>query len=84
MLINCLIYAVALYRRRKPPKGTRRRRYLTLRRSDHVWWLPHVLYAELRRGRWRFISYKPIKPVACPAPFFAGQVCWGDAWRDHD
>jgi hypothetical protein len=76
-MTNCLFYAVALFWRRR---GTGNRRYLAIRRSDSGNF-PHFLYAELRRGRWRVISYKPIFPHhrMCPPLLFAGRARWGDA-----
>lgn len=70
---NCLFWALALYLRRK------RVGYVLVRRSR---WgrFPHFLYGEVRRGRWRIVSYVPVQPrhKECPPPVFAGRVKWGD------
>lgn len=79
MRSNCLVWAVAMWWRRRP----RRRRYLTWRWSD--WgWFPHVLYAELRHGRTRLVSYKPRDPRRrwIPPLLFDGVVRWGDPAPD--
>lgn len=75
-MTNCLFFAVALFWRRR---GTGNRRYLAIRWSDSGRF-PHFLYAELRRGQWRVISYKPISPSprTCPPMIFRGRACWGD------
>lgn len=82
---NCLFFCLALYLRRYA-KG--RRQYILTRKSDSGMF-PHFLYVELRRGRFRVISYKPINPITrtCPPLIFAGAVRWGDAANhesDHD
>lgn len=72
---NCIVFAVRLWWRR----GRAHRGYIVLRRSD---WgpFPHVLYAEIRRGRVRLVSYKPASPEKrkMPPPCFEGRVRWGD------
>jgi hypothetical protein len=80
-MTNCLFFAIALYLRRR---GTANRRYLVARWSDSGPF-PHFLYGELRRGRARLISYKPLDPhdKTCPPPVFRGRVCWGDAPIKH-
>lgn len=77
MRSNCLLWAVALWRRR-----TRRGRegYLLLRWSR---WgnFPHALYGERRHdGRIRVVSYVPRtpRPKALPPPCFTGRSKWGD------
>lgn len=73
---NCFFFAVALYLRRFPKT---RRPGLQIRKSD-AGWFPHFLYTELRRGKVRLISYKPLHPVhrLLPPPLFRGSVRWGD------
>lgn len=75
-MTNCLLFALALYWRRRG----RAERYILVRRS-RMSWTPHFLYAELRRGRLRIISFKPINTAfkACPPPVFPGRAAWGDA-----
>lgn len=74
---NCIVFAVRLYvrRRRKGKPG-----YLLVRRS-HWGRFPHMLYAEMRRGRLRVVSFVPLEPrhKALPPPCFGGRVRWGDA-----
>lgn len=77
MRSNCILFAVALYRRRRR-KG--REGYIVIRRSR---WgaFPHLLYAELRRhGHLRVVSYKPADPRErkVPPPLFDGASAWGD------
>lgn len=74
-MTNCLFFAIALYLRRF---GKTKRSYFQIRKSDAGWFF-HFLYAELRRGRVRQISYKPLHPVKrwLPPPFFKGSVRWG-------
>lgn len=74
---NCLFFAIALYFRRYA-KG--RRQYIQWRMSDSGPF-PHFLYVELRYGRQRVVSYKPIAPTArsCPPMVFLGAVRWGDS-----
>jgi hypothetical protein len=74
---NCLFFAVALYCRRFKFGRRQRIRF----RKSHSGWFPHFLYAELRRGKVRLISYKPPHPVdrKCPPILFRGGVRWGDA-----
>lgn len=75
-MTNCLFFAIALYLRRFT---TGRRQYIQIRKSD-AGPFPHFLYAELRRGKVRMISYKPVSPTTrtCPPPCFKGAVKWGD------
>ena len=77
MRTNCLLWAIALHRRRAR-KG--REGYLMLRWSR---WGPfcHVLYAEMRTtGSVRLVSYKPTAAKKKPVPplFFTGRSRWGD------
>lgn len=77
MRSNCLIWACALYRRRRA-RG--REGYLLFRWSR---WGPfcHALYGERRQaGTIRVVSYRPIspRPKACPPPLFRGASKWGD------
>lgn len=74
---NCLVFALALYvrRRRRGREG-----YLLFRRSR---WgsFPHVLYGERRRdGAVRMVSYKPADPTKRKKPpaMFRGSSVWGD------
>lgn len=71
---NCLLWALRMWLRRGGVG------YVLTRRSR---WgaFPHFLYAELRRGRWRVVSYVPVQPrhKQCPPPLFDGRVKWGDA-----
>ena len=75
-MTNCLFFALALYWRRRGRAGEH---YLMMRRS-RLGWTPHFLYAELRHGRLRIISYKPDNSAfkAIPPPVFAGRAKWGD------
>lgn len=75
-MTNCLLYAVALYWRRRR-KG--KRVYLAMRKSDLVR-LPHFVVFELRRGVYRVVSYKPSKPNVkeFPVVVFEGDPRWGD------
>ena len=75
-MTNCLFFAIALYLRRF---GKTRRPAIQIRKSD-AGCFPHFLYAELRRGRVRLISYKPLHPIrrALPPLVFKGSVRWGD------
>lgn len=77
MRTNCLLWAWALYRRRRR-KG--RQGYVALRRSR---WgpFPHALYVEQRvTGGWRVVSYVPRNPrhKTLPPPVFEGRSKWGD------
>lgn len=77
MRSNCIVWAVALYwrRRRKGREG-----YLLLRRSRSGPF-PHFLYAEFRpAGNLRMVSYKPLNPKEkkLPPPLFKGRHRWGD------
>lgn len=72
MRSNCVVFALALYRRRRK-KG--REGYIAIRRSR---WgkFPHLLYCERRHtGTWRMVSYKPKRPAKhlCPPLFFDGR-----------
>ena len=72
---NCLLWALALYRRRRG-----RIRYVVARRS-HWGWFPHFFYAEARPdGRLRLVAYAPTEPRArlLPPLLFRGAVRWGD------
>lgn len=73
---NCILFAVLLWLRRFR-KGARC--YISMRKSD-MGWFPHFLYGELRRGKYRLISYKPVNPKQklLPPPLFKGRVAWGD------
>jgi hypothetical protein len=81
-MTNCLFFALTLYWRRRGRAG---QRYLLARRS-RLGWTPHFLYAEVRRGRIRIISYKPNNTAfkACPPPVFAGRAAWGDSPERKD
>lgn len=72
---NCLAWALAMWWRRRPRGG-----YIVMRGSR---WgrFPHFLYAEMRHGRLRLVSYVPAQPrhKHCPPPLFDGRVRWGDA-----
>ena len=74
---NCLSWAVAMWWRRQRCGHAG---YIVARRSR---WgrFPHFLYAEMRRGHLRLVSYVPVEPrhKECPPPVFAGRVRWGDA-----
>lgn len=77
MRTNCLLWAIAMHRRRTR-KGVEG--YLVVRRSR---WgpFPHVLYAERRHnGTVRMVSYKPTAPRTKPVPplLFEGRSKWGD------
>lgn len=77
MRSNCLVFALALYWRRKS-RGVEG--YVLMRRSR---WgaFPHLLYAERRStGTWRVVSYTPDNPrhKQLPPPLFSGHVHWGD------
>ena len=77
MRTNCLLWAIALHRRRSR-KG--REGYLMLRWSR---WgpFPHALYAEMRStGSVRLVSYKPTAARKKPVPplMFEGSSKWGD------
>lgn len=77
MRTNCLLWAIALHRRRSR-RG--REGYLMLRWSRWGPW-PHALYAEMRAsGTWRLVSYKPVAPKHKPVPplLFSGRSRWGD------
>ena len=77
MRSNCLLWACALYLRRRR-KG--RECYLLLRKS-RLGWYPHCLYAERRRdGTWRVVSFVPhdSRHKALPPPLFSGRSKWGD------
>lgn len=78
---NCLVFAVALYLRRKKRGKVG---YISLRRS----WagpFPHFIYMELQGRRVpRIVSYCPLHPKQnkiVPPPAFAGFVRWGDQRR---
>jgi hypothetical protein len=77
MRSNCIIFAVALYWRRKMHAEPRRivingERYFVLWRSGvrHILirasrlgsWLPHMLYAERRGQVLRVVHFVPVKP----------------------
>lgn len=77
MRSNCVLWAIALYRRRKA-KG--REGYIMIRASRLAWG-PHMLYAEVRRtGTMRVVSYKPAhaKVKRVVPPLFKGSSRWGD------
>jgi hypothetical protein len=86
---NCILFACALSWRRwrklrrdrkRNPGLKRPRAYFVIRWSD--WgWFPHVLYGrEVRRGRVRAVSFKPLVPKKrnFPPLLFKGKVEWGD------
>ena len=77
MRSNCIVFAVALYWRRRE-KG--KEGYLMIRRS-RMGAFPHCLYAETRlNGTMRIVSFKPSHPSArkMPPPLFEGGSRWGD------
>jgi len=77
MRSNCLVFAVALYLRRRR-KGDEV--YLSIRRSRYGKF-PHFLLMRRRRdGLFRAVSYKPIDPSErkVPPPVFEGRSRWGD------
>ena len=72
---NCLIFALALYFRRRSCGNARRLIYRRSRNSI----LPHFLYQEARRGRERVVHYVPLTGGDSEsAPLFRGRVKWGD------
>lgn len=73
---NCLFFALLLYFRRSHVPD----RYIVMRGSRMTAG-PHFLYAELRRGKMRMISFKPTNPKVknCPPPMFEGRARWGDS-----
>lgn len=78
MRSNCLLFALALYRRRV---RAGREGYLVLRRSRLALKSPHILYAERRRdGSLRVVSYVPREPARrkLPPALFRGRSRWGD------
>lgn len=77
MRTNCVLWAIALYRRRR---RAGKRGYILLRRS-HWGKFPHCLYAEKRRnGTLRVVSYVPTNPrhKKVPPPLFRGTSKFGD------
>lgn len=77
MRSNCLLFACALYCRRKKAG---KEGYLVIRKSR---WgaFPHLGYAERRKdGRLRVVSFIPLHPKHKPIPpaLFKGQSKWGD------
>lgn len=80
MRSNCILFAVALYwrRRRRGLEG-----YLMVRKS-RMGPFPHVLYAEKRKNKTlRIVSFKPTHPreKTVPPPLFRGESRWGDLDR---
>ena len=76
MATNCILWAYALQRRRRA-KG----KVCTVYWRRSLWgFFPHCLYAELRFGRMRLVSYKPLAPKRrlVPPPVFRGTSKWGD------
>lgn len=84
MRSNCILFALALYRRR-----VRRRRprwisiegeryfvlwrsgdgsYILIRPSRLGSWLPHMLYGEARPGGWRVVHFVPANPKVKAVP----------------
>jgi hypothetical protein len=88
MKSNCLLFALALYwrRRRWARKRARdgkesARSYLIVRPSRIRWGLIHVLHGKLDRntGQMKVVSYKPNMPRKTRfAPIFFGHVSRGD------
>lgn len=77
MRSNCILFALALYWRRRK-KG--REGYIMFRRSRMGPFF-HALYAEVRRcGTLRIVSFKPLHPKEkkLPPPLFTGASRWGD------
>jgi len=77
MRSNCLVFAVALFvrRRRSGKEG-----YLLFRRSRFVFFF-HALYGERRADdHLRVVSFVPRNPrhKAVPPPLFSGKTHWGD------
>ena len=76
MRSNCLLFAWALYWRRRKRGAVG---YVALRRSR---WgpFPHALYVEQRHYGWRVVSYVPRDPrhKTLPPPMFDGRSKWGD------
>jgi len=77
MKSNCIVWAIALYLRRRA-KG--KFGYIMVRRSR---WgkFPHVLYAEKRmHGGMRIVSFVPQNPLhkSVPPPLFHGKSRWDD------
>lgn len=72
---NCILFAVALWIRRRPRKRT-----LRLRRSRFGSLIPHMLYVEKRWYGERVIHFVPKNPrfKRIPPPIFDGQSKWGD------
>lgn len=90
---NCIIVALAIFWRRW--KRTRwvkvdGERYfvawlsgpcrILIRPSRLGGWVPHVLYAELRRGTLRIVHFVPAdkRPKVLPPPLFSGEIKRGD------
>ena len=95
MRSNCVIFALALYWRRKRHAEPRRivvegerylvawhsgGRYILIRTSRLGSWLPHVLYAERRSYGWRVVSFKPVR--AARRLFVAPWFAGVVAWGD--
>lgn len=77
MRSNCVIFALALYWRRRA-KGDEV--YLAVRRSRYGFF-PHFLVMRRRRdGLFRAVSFKPVDPCErkMPPAMFVGQSRWGD------
>ena len=82
MRSNCIVFALALYfRRRHARQRLGRTGYLLIRRSRLAMSSPHLPYAESRPGGGlRVVSYVPRHPETklCPPPLFRGVPKWGD------
>ena len=90
MRSNCLFWALAVYWRRTRFISLEGERYFVLWRSGrHLLltrpsrlggWIPHVLYAERRRGGLRIVHFVPAdkRPKNIPPPLFRGEGRWGD------
>lgn len=67
---NCLLFALALWWRRRG-----RQRYVLIRAS-RLGLFPHILYGE----RHHVVHFVPTDKhyKACPPPLFQGSVKWGD------
>lgn len=95
MRSNCILFALALYWRRKMHAEPRwltidgeryfvvwrsGARHILIRASRLGSWLPHMLYAERRKGQLRIVHFVPRDPrvKVIPPPLFRGSVKRGD------
>lgn len=81
MRTNCLLFALALWwRRRARCRQAGRRCGITVVGS-HWGPFPHLMYSQQRAdGRHRLVGYAPLTPRRrlIPPPLFVGRVVWGD------